>query len=185
MTTKVERNDIVDYQTYNDQRGDIRARVMKIKEDRRIHVASYLTFLFENRETMRYQIQEMMRAEQIVKEEGILHELDTYNEVLGDEGELGCTLLIEIADAEVRPGLLKEWLGLPEHLYVLLEDGTRVRAGYDPRQVGDDRLSSVQYLKFKVGNGKPVAVGSDFPALSGETRLTESQRSALLADLRV
>ncbi len=184
MMRKVERSGIVDYQTYNEQRDEIRSRVMKIKEDRRIHVAGYLMFLFENRETMRYQVQEMMRAEQIVKEENILQEINTYNEVLGDDGELGCSLLIEITDAEARPALLREWIGLPEHLYVLLEDGTKVHASYDPRQVGEDRLSSVQYLKFKVGDGKPVAVGSDFPGLSDETPLTDSQQAALLADLR-
>ena len=96
MTRPVERSEIVDYQTYEELRPDIRAAVMKEKEHRRIHVGPHLTFLFETHATMRYQVQEMMRAEQIVKEAEILHEIETYNEVLGGPGELGCTLLVEL-----------------------------------------------------------------------------------------
>ena len=183
--SKVERNEILDYQTYNDRRDDIRIEVMKVKEDRRIHVASYLTFLFENRETIRYQIQEMMRAEQIVKEADILHEIETYNEVLGGPGELGCTLLVELDDPEARAVKLVEWLDLPKHLYAKLADGTKVRPTYDERQVGEQRVSSVQYLKFAVGKTSPVSVGCDHadPDLRHETELTEDQRGALQKDL--
>ena len=73
MTKPVERSEIVDFQTYAELRPDVRAAVMKEKEHRRIHVGPHLTFLFETHATMRYQIQEMMRAEQIVKEADVLH----------------------------------------------------------------------------------------------------------------
>jgi hypothetical protein len=183
MARKVERREILDYQTYSEQRDGIRAAVLEQKKPRRVHVGGYLTFLFENHDTVRYQIQEMMRAEQIVKEEAIVHEIDTYNELLGEDGAIGGVLLIEIDDPAERAVKLKEWLPLVEHLYAELEDGTRVRATYDPRQVGEERLSSVQYLKFDTGGQVPVALGSDLPALTVQQELDAAQREALRADL--
>ncbi len=179
----VRRDELLDLAAYERSRGEIRAAVMEAKDKRRVHVAGVLTFLFENAATMRYQVQEMIRAERITKEPEILHELETYNELLGRKGELGCSLLIEIPDAAERDRKLREWVELPARLYVKLEDGTKVRARFDPRQVGTDRLSSVQYLKFDVGGRTPVAVGSDLPALAGETALAPEQREALAADL--
>jgi len=185
MTRPVERSEIVDYQTYEELRADVREAVMKEKEHRRFHVGPYLTFLFETHATMRYQIQEMMRAERIVKEAEILHEIETYNEVLGGPGELGCTLLVELDDPEARATKLAAWLELPKTLYAKLADGTKVRPIYDERQVGEERVSSVQYLKFPVGDAAPVAIGCDHadPELHHETELTAAQRAALQKDL--
>ena len=179
----VSRDSLVDYVTYEERREAMREAVMAAKAVRRIHVGPYLTFLFENQDTVRYQVQEMMRVERIVKEADIRHELDTYNELLGGDGELGCTLLIEIETAEERDVLLREWLDLPRHLYALLPDGRKVRAGFDPRQVGDTRLSSVQYLTFDVGGVVPRALGADHPKLTVEVALREDQQEALRADL--
>jgi len=72
---------------------------------------------------------------------------------------------------------------MPAHWYVKLPDGTRVAASYDPRQIGDERLSSVQYLRFEVGGVAPVTVGCDFPGYTHETPLTDAQRAALEQDL--
>ncbi|HJL89682.1 MAG TPA: DUF3501 family protein, partial [Acidimicrobiales bacterium] len=132
----VRREEIVDYQTYEDNRGEIRSGAMAIKAPRRIHVGEHLTFLFENHDTMRYQIQEIMRAEKIVREDAIAEELDTYNGLLGGTGQLGCTLLIEIDNEDERRRMLTAWLGLQEHLYALDHDGNRSYAGFDPSQVG-------------------------------------------------
>ncbi|MFM7299200.1 MAG: DUF3501 family protein, partial [Planctomycetota bacterium] len=150
---------------------------------RRVHVGGVLTFLFENTATARYQVQEMVRIERIVREADIQHELETYNELLGAAGELGCTLLIELDDPAVRAVKLREWLALPQHVYARLEDGSKVYARFDERQVGDDRLSSVHYIKFPVGGRAPVAIGADHPELTVETRLEPAQRAALVADL--
>ena len=86
MVLRVRREEILDYQTYAEQREAIRQRVLAIKQPRRVHVGEVLTFLFENTDTVRYQIQEMMRTEQIVKDSAIRHEIETYNERLGDTG---------------------------------------------------------------------------------------------------
>lgn len=177
----VERSEILDYVTYNEQRDELRASAMQAKERRRVLVGEAFTFLFENQETVRYQVQEMMRIERIVKEADIAHELSTYNELLGGEGELGCTLLIGIDDEAQRDVKLREWVGLLEHVHLVLEDGTRVPATWDQRQVGEDRLSSVQYLKFHVGPTAPVGVG--IASLGLETTLNDEQRAALQADI--
>ncbi len=180
---KVERSELLDYVTYEEQRAEIRPRMLETKRPRRITVGPYLTFLFENHDTVWYQVQEMMRTERIVKEADIRHELDTYNELLGDEGELGCSLLIGIEDEAERAKKLRAWRELPHHVYAELDDGTRIRPRFDPRQVGEDRLSSVQYLKFPLRGRLPVAFGSDHPALTEHVRLTDEQRAALAADL--
>lgn len=180
----VERSEILDHVTYSERREELRPKALAAKAVRRVVVADgTLTFLFENRDTVRYQVQEMMRAEQIVREADVLHELETYNELLGGPGELGCTLLIGIDDPDERAHKLAQWLALPRHVYAELPDGTRVRARFDPRQVGDERLSSVQYLKLAVGGQTPVAIGVDLPELTAHQVLTEEQRRALADDL--
>ena len=157
--------------------------MLALKRVRRVHV-DVLTFLFENPDTIRYQVQEMMRIERIVKEEAVLHELATYNEVLGGPGELGCTLLIEIDDAAQRQERLSAWMELPWHVFALLEDGQKAYARFDERQVGEERLSSVHYLKFDTGGRVPVAIGVDLAGLlECETRLTDETRAALAEDL--
>lgn len=184
MAKPITRDQIVDYETYAERRPRERQRLLAVKAARRVHVGEFLTFLFENTETMRYQVQEMILAERIVKEAAIQHEIDTYNGVLGERGELGCSLLIEIDEAGARAAKLREWLALPHHVYVRLEDGSRVYARFDADQVGEDRLSAVQYLKFAIRGRTPVAVGCDLPALTAETTLSEVQRQALAEDLR-
>lgn len=183
MTRLVQRSEIVDYQTYSEQREAVRDRMYGIKAARRIHVGPHLTFLFENHDTIWYQIQEMMRAEAIVKESAIEHEIETYNGLLAPNGGLGASLLIEIDDRSMRADLLVAWLPLPGRLYVRLEDGNKIYATFDPSQIGDDRLSAVQYLRFDTKGHVPVAVGSDFELLREETTLTAAQRQALAADL--
>lgn len=180
---KIERSEILDYQTYGDARDDSRPAALSAKAARRIQVGEHFTFLFENRVTVRYQIQEMMRVERLVREADIQHEIDTYNELLHGNGTLGCSLLIGIDDEAQRNVLLREWLDVLGHLYAELPDGTKVRPSYDERQVGTDRLSSVQYLAFELGPKAPVALGVDKPGLELRQELTDAQREALQADL--
>jgi hypothetical protein len=182
---KVEASEILDNGTYEKLRDGLRQRAMAEKRARRVHVGEHLTFLFETRETVRYQVQEMLRIEGRTTPEDVQHELDTYNELLGDEGELGCTLLVEVEDEKERDRTLRAWVSLVDHLYARLPDGTRVSATYDARQVGEDRLSAVQYMKFRCGPEAPVAFGVDMPSprVVLESPLTSEQRGALQADL--
>lgn len=192
---KIERSEILDYQTYADRRDAVRAMVMEVKRRRRVHLGPHLTFLFENLTTLRYQVQEMVWAERIVREADIQHELDTYNALIGGPGELACCLLIEIEDEAERRRRLREWRALPGHIYLRCQPNptssdnaiTMIRAAFDPAQASEDQLSSVQYLRFWVGSLRPVAIGCDLPALAGpaplEARLNDEQREALMRDL--
>jgi hypothetical protein len=180
----VAREEILDYVTYQEGRPAFRERVFAVKAPRRVHVGRYLTFLFENRDTIRYQIQEMLLVERIVKEAEIRREIETYNELLGGDGELGATLLIEIESPAERAEKLARWIELPKTIYARLEDGSRVRPTFDPRQISEGRLSSVHYLKFDLGGRAPVAIGCDLPDIAAEAVLTGEQRAALAADLQ-
>ena len=179
----VAREELLDYATYQEGRAAYRERLMALKAARRIHVGEQLTFLFENRDTIRYQVQEMLLAERIVKEAEIRHELETYNELLGAAGELGATLLIEIESPEERALKLAAWLDLPGALYARLPDGRLVRPTFDQRQIDEQRLSSVHYVKFATGGQVPVALGCEHPDLRAETVLTAPQRQAMADDL--
>lgn len=179
----VRREEILDYVTWTEQRALELPKILEIKRRRRVHLGTELTFLFENTDTVRYQVQEMVRVERLVREADIQHELQTYNELLGGTGELICTLLIEIEDRADRAKKLVAWRDLPPHLYVLLADGRQVFAEFDPRQRDEERLSSVQFLRFKTGGQVPVAIGSALPALELEAKLDAEQRQALAEDL--
>ena len=181
----IERSEILDFVTYGEQRDTLRPPALAAKAARRVIVGEYLTFLFENRETIRYQVLEMVRTERIVKEADIAHEIATYNELLGSGGSLYATLLIGIDDEAERDVKLRAWLGLLDKLYAKAPDGRRLRPSWDPRQVGDTRISSVQYLRFDFGGQAPVALGVDWPEreLVAETRLSPEQIAALQADL--
>jgi hypothetical protein len=181
----VARDEILDYETYEERRQAIRDSVMRTKAERRVHVGPHLTFLFENHDTIRYQVLEMVRTERMVRDADIRHEIETYNELLGGRGELGATLLVELDDPALRAEKLAQWLALPKHLYAKRADGRKAYARFDPRQVGETRVSSVQYLKFEVGDQAPVAIGCDHPdpELRHETVLSPEQRKALQRDL--
>ncbi|MFO0723009.1 MAG: DUF3501 family protein [Myxococcota bacterium] len=181
---KVQRSELVDYVTYEEQRAEIRKLAMAHKDARRIHVGANLTFLFENPTTVRYQVQEMMRAEKIVREADIQHELDTYNELLGGPGELGATLLVEIETPAERDVLLRRWRDVPERIYAKLADGRKIRPILDQRQADEERISSVQYLRFPVGQEVPVGLGVDAAALEVYAELTPGARAALAEDLK-
>lgn len=180
---KVERNEIIDYQTYEETREEFRKKAIAAKNLRRITAGDYFTFLFENHLTIKYQIQEMIRIEKIVRGKDIQHEIDTYNEILGEGGELGCTFQVEIDDREMRDQKLEEWVKLPEHLYLKLDDGTKIRCKIDERQRDENRLSSVQFIKFDVKGHVPIAAGIDFPGLEAEAIISNEQQVALSEDL--
>ena len=179
----VAREEILDYVTYGERRDVLRASAMKAKDLRRVHVGEHLTFLFENPETVRYQVLEMVRAEQLIREADIRHELETYNALLGEEGDLGCTLLIEIDDPEERTRLLRAWRDLPGHVHLILADGGAVPARWDEAQMDDGRLSSVQFLRFPVAGGEPVGLQITFSGLATEVPFSRETARALRGDL--
>ena len=182
---RLERKDVLDWMTYSEQRDALRPDFLEAKRLRRGLFNDTITLLFENTQTVHYQVQEMIRIERIVREADIQHEIDTYNELLGGNGELGCTLLIGIDDPDERDQKLRRWTGLLTSLSLETEAGERVKACWDERQVGEDRLSSVQYLRFDTRGQVPVAVVIELgdPDLDGRVAIPPEQREALASDL--
>jgi len=178
----VSLSEIKSLKEYEYFREDIRPRMMEAKNLRRVHVGKYLTFLFENHETIWYQIQEMIRIEKTTEEEKIRHELQTYNELLGLPGELGCTLLIEIPDPAERDKLLSRWVDLPKSIYVETMDGSLISPVFDDRQMSERRISSVHYLRFPIGDRILKSVGSSHPDINVSMEFSTPQRIALAQD---
>jgi hypothetical protein len=174
---------------YEIERETFRPLVLAAKELRRVRVGNHLTFLFENRDTVRYQVQEMMRIERIVREPDIRHEIATYNELISGPGELSASLLIEYDTPEERNVWLRDLLGLENHVWVQIGNLPPARARFDTRQIATDRISSVQYIKFLPGvealksirDG--VRVFADHPKYNASTTLTSEQVNALATDV--
>ncbi len=186
----VELSEICNIAEYEVEREQWRPRVLAIKERRRVRLGDHITFLFENRETVRYQIQEMMRIERIVRPRDIAHEVATYNELIPSPGELSATMLLEYETADERAVKLTELLGLERHLWLEVSGAGRVPAVFDARQIATDRISSVQYIKFRLTEEQMkawrggAAILSDHPAYFAERRLSETELEELAGDFK-
>lgn len=185
----IEISEIKNIADYEIERKTLRPRIIALKDRRRIRVGAHLTFLFENRDTVRYQIQEMMRIERIVEADAIRHEVDTYNELIPFRGQLSATLLIEYDSPEERNVALHNLRGLEEHVWIAVAELHLARARFDTRQISNDRLSAVQYVKFpltpeqRVAWRRGVRLLIDHPTYQAEAVLSDQQIDELAADL--
>jgi len=146
----VQRAQILPFEQYEKLRALLRPLFIAEKSRRRLAVGEHISLLFENVQTVWYQVQEMLRTERIASEEGIEHELDTYNELLPGPNELAATMLIEFTEQAQRDENLRKLAGLENHLSLLIGE-RRQKARFDLRQVSTERVSSVQFLRFPVG----------------------------------
>lgn len=186
----VDISEIKNIADYELERESWRPHVLALKERRRIRLGDHLTFLFENRETVRYQIQEMMRIERIVRPHDIAHEVATYNELIPAPGELSASLLIEYETEAERNVKLHELLGLERHLWVEVAGAGRAPAVFDDRQIATDRISSVQYVKFRLTEAQQknwnhgASLVSDHPHYPADRKLSPAELSELATDFR-
>jgi hypothetical protein len=184
----IEISEIRNIAEYETERKALRPKLIALKDRRRIQVGAHLTFLFENRDTVRYQIQEMMRIERIVEAEAIRHEVDTYNELIPFRGQLSATLLIEYDSAEERNPALHDLRGMEEHVWIAVAELNPTPARFDARQISNDRLSAVQYVKFpltpeqRLAWRRGVRLLIDHPNYQAEAVLSNSQLSELAGD---
>jgi hypothetical protein len=180
----VDVSEIKNLVEYELERETWRPQVMALKGRRRIRVGDHLTFLFENRDTVRYQIQEMLRIERIVKPAEVAHEVETYNELIPAAGELSACLLIEYETAEERDVGLRELLGLEDHIWP-----GAAKARFDDRQISTGRISAVQYLKFPLTPEQAAQFPSgaklivDHPHYQAERVLSPLELAELSSDL--
>jgi hypothetical protein len=194
MQQPVTRSEIMDIAQYETMRPTFRQQAIAEKEHRRVRVGEHFTLLFENHLTVLYQVQEMLRIERIVDDAAIQHEIDTYNELIPPEGGLSVSLLIEYDDPRERAIHLPRLLGIEKHVWLKVGRLTPVPAQFDTRQIGEDRVSSVQYFTFslpaehrrqwmELGQAGLIQVAIDHPHYSHETALIPAQAAALAEDL--
>jgi hypothetical protein len=139
--------DIWPNKVYEAARSEMRSRIIALKAVRRIALAPDVTLVFENRDTLRWQIQEMLRAERIESPAGIQEELDVYNALMPDRASLSATLFIEVTEEDRIAQVLHDLLGLEESLFLSF-GGDEVRAGFEEGRSDGARISAVQYVRF-------------------------------------
>ncbi|HYZ89328.1 MAG TPA: DUF3501 family protein [Myxococcales bacterium] len=185
---KLEAKDLWPLPVYEGVRDQFRREVIAAKELRRVSVGPSITFVFENRLTVKFQVQEILRAERIAGEEQVREELDGFNTMLPGPGELSATLLIELfgSDAQVKAALAR-LTGLGDHLWLEIA-GQRIRGAMEGGRDDGRRVSAVQYVRFSVPDGAalqrgPAALLVDHPAYTHRQELSEAVRAALARDL--
>jgi hypothetical protein len=188
--------DVKDLTAYEKERDERRARVIALKARRRLQVGDNLSLLFENRETVLFQVQEMVRTERIVHDSKIQEELDAYNPLLPGGGELSATLFIEIpgivtmTDDQVRQAV-NRFQGLDTAVRLRI-GAESVTARFESGHTKEEKMAAVQYIRFAVPQAlrpdlsdpaRPAAVVVDHPNYQAETPLSADTRRELLADL--
>ena len=192
---KVEVSEIPELRAYNQTRDALRREVIALKARRRVHLSTLITMVFENTDTVRWQITEMMRVERIVTDDALAHEVNVYNDLVPNVGELSCTMFLELTDDESMREWLPKLVGIHDSIELVLSDGSRVR-GFDPKA---DRLTrqevtcAVHYLKFvfddeqrsdlTAGRVSIEAVESIHPLYRERSQLSTTQQLELHNDL--
>jgi uncharacterized protein DUF3501 len=142
--------DLLTLEQYEQQREAFRSRIIALKQRRRISVGPLITLVFENRETLRFQIQEMMRAERIVEPSKVQDELDVYNGLLPTPNELSATLLIEITEAATMKEWLDRFMGLDRGRTVAIRAAGESAFGeFEGGHSHDTKISAVHFVRFR------------------------------------
>lgn len=191
---KLVPSDLMSLERYARERPEFRARVIAHKKRRQLTVGPSTLWLFEDRLTAQYQVQEMLRTERIFEAEGIAEELEAYNPLIPDGRNWKVTLLIEFIDPEVRKVQLEKLRGIEDRCYVQVAGCERLFAiaDEDLERENETKTSAVHFLRFeltdamaqKLKDGASLAVGVDHPNYPHAIpAVEENVRSALLADL--
>lgn len=184
--------DLLSLETYARERATFRERAIAHKRLRKVHVGAHITLLFEDRLTIQYQVQEILRAEKIFEPAGIAEELEAYNPLIPDGHNLKATMLIEYADVEERQRELARLRGVEHHVLLVVADHAPIAAIADedlPRS-NEQKTAAVHFLRFECvpatiadfKRGAEVTVRIDHPACRAEQRLDARQRAALAVD---
>jgi hypothetical protein len=193
--TKLTLDDIADLRAYEREREAFRDHVIALKKQRRVGIGPIVTVVFENRDTVRFQIQEMARAERMLTDEAIQHELDVYNPLVPEAGQLALTLFIELTDKDGLVGWLPRLVGIERSLELRLHDGTvvacRPESSHEAQLTREEVTASVHYAYFDLtpaqvdafGAG-PVVLAVHHENYDEATELSEGTRQELLVDLR-
>lgn len=175
---------------YEPVRAAARRQVIELKRHRRVQLGPILSLVFENRDTVRSVVEELLRAERIEDPARIAEEIDVFNALIPGERELSATLFLEITDQAELAQRLNDLRGIEESVHLDV-DGERVEQAHEEGRSREDRTSSVHYLRFHLSDEQRAAflrdgeveVVVDHPHLQARTALSEPQRMALAADL--
>jgi hypothetical protein len=191
---KLTPADLLSLERYSRERADIRARVIAHKRNRQVNVGPNTMWLFEDRQTVQYQVQEMLRTERIFEAEGIVEELSAYNPLIPDGSNWKVTFLIEYPDAEERRVQLERLKGIEDRCWVQVAGEERVLAiaDEDLERENEVKTSAVHFLRFELSEpmkarlkgGAALSIGIDHPNYHHQIApAPENVRAALAADL--
>lgn len=193
MSNQLTREDLYPLEEYARTRPEFRARVMEHKKRRAVHLGDHATLYFEDRLTIQYQIQEMLRVEKIFEPEGIEDELNAYNPLIPDGGNLKATFMIEYPDVEERRRALARLVGIEDKVWLKVEgfDPVYPIADEDLERDTEDKTSSVHFLRFEFSAdmrkaakaGATLSAGIEHPDYTEVLDpLPDDIREALVAD---
>lgn len=191
---KLTRDDLFPLEKYAEVRTDFRARVIAHKKHRQVRIGEWATLYFEDRLTMQYQIQEMLRVERIFEAAGIQDELDAYNPLIPDGSNWKATFMIEVPDPEERKRVLAGLVGIEDRVWVKVGDCEPVYAiaDEDMERETEEKTSSVHFLRFELApamvaaakQGAAIGMGIEHPGYRHEiAAVADGVRAALVADL--
>lgn len=190
---KVEMKDILNLYEYEKVRPEKLEMITQLKKRRRVHVGDKVTFVFENFDTVWFQIQEMIRAERMVREEDIQFEIDTYNELIPEKNQLSATMFIEIPDEKERRETLPKLVGIHEAVYLHIGGRYTVRAEADEKSRMDyeeGKASVVHFLKWNLTpeqveafKREPVRIEVNHENYKAMEEIPEQVKEELVKDL--
>ena len=194
--SRISRDSLMTLEAYSRSRPEFRARVMAHKKNRTLHLGEHVTLIFEDELTIRYQIQEMLRAERVFEEAGIQDELDAYNPLVPDGSNWKATMMIEYAEPAERARMLARLIGIEDRVWVQVEGSARVYAiaDEDLERENEEKTSSVHFLRFELERamvqglkrGVVLAIGIDHPEYSATIGAVAAPvHASLVNDLRV
>jgi hypothetical protein len=191
--SKLKRSDLYTLEKYAEIRSDFRKKLIAHKENRRVEIGEHLVLLFEDRLTMQYQVQEVLKAEKIFDAAGIEEELDAYNPLIPDGSNWKATMMIQYDDIEERRKMLGELMGIEDVTYMQVEGFDKVFAIADEDLSRDDenKTSAVHFLRFELDadmikaakQGKAISAGAEHEKYSCTTKIANNVRDSLAEDL--
>ncbi len=192
---KLELCDVRNIYEYEKVREEMRRRIIALKRRRRVSVGEHLSLVFENRETVLFQIQEMCRAERIVDDARIQDEVNVYNDLIPGDHELSATLMIEIEEASAIKPVLDRLMGIDsgEHVWIQAGKEYAIPAQFEPGHSDEARgkISAVHFVRFafplaaiKAFKEQDAYLVLDHPGEKTRTRIPEEVKASLLEDLR-
>lgn len=190
--TPLKRSDLMSLEQYAEQRNDFRSKIIAHKKHRRVGIGAHLFLYFEDRLTIQYQVQEMLRIEKIFESAGIEEELETYNPLIPDGRNLKATAMLEYQDVEVRKQQLALLRGIEELVWIQVEGFDRIFtiSNEDLGRSNAEKTSAVHFMRFELEanmitalqNGAGLTLGTSHESYSYNTAVNTETVSALLGD---